>query len=358
MRAPAFWWRESSIMARLLAPAADFYAGIATKRLAQPGIEADIPVVCVGNLTVGGAGKTPAALAIARILIASRELPWFLSRGYGGRRAGPVTVDPARHAARDVGDEPLLLARVAPTVVSRDRPAGALHAQKGGAGVIIMDDGFQNPSLNKQLSVLMIDGRRGIGNGCVFPAGPLRAPLDIQLPRAQAMIVVGDIAGAAPVIAAAKSHGVVVFYGRLEPDPDAVAALKGREVLAFAGIGDPDKFFATLGEAGILVRSWRGFPDHYRYRRVDGSALIFEAGQKGLTLVTTEKDMVRMRADPRLGELTTRTRVLPVSLVVYREKEFESFLLAALRSKTDIAERLAIDQPADRVSASANASSP
>ena len=189
MREPSFWWGEASLASALLAPLAAIYGAVAQARLGARGRRAGAPVVCIGNLTVGGAGKTPTALAVAAILAAASERPVFLSRGYGGTLAGPVRVDPARHGGHDVGDEPLLLARAAPTIVARDRVKGAAIA--AGASVIVMDDGFHNPSLVKDFSLLVVDARRGIGNGRVIPAGPLRAPLDAQLARAHALVVVG-----------------------------------------------------------------------------------------------------------------------------------------------------------------------
>src|SRR5580700_4417453 len=195
MREPAFWWQSGS--GTWLAPLGAIYGAVAAARMRLRGQRAGVPVICVGNLTVGGSGKTPAALAVAHLLHAAHQRPFFLSRGYGGRLAGPVRVNPAVHRAADVGDEPLLLARLAPTVVARDRPAGAKFAQFAGAGVIVMDDGFQNPSLAKTLAIVVVDGRRGIGNGRIIPAGPLRAPLGIQLDHAQAIVVVGPPVGAA-----------------------------------------------------------------------------------------------------------------------------------------------------------------
>src|SRR5215472_8768908 len=184
MREPSFWWGEASLASAMLAPLAAIYGAVAQARLARRGRRAAAPVVCIGNFTVGGAGKTPTALAVPRMLAAAGERPVFLSRGYGGTLAGPVLVEPTRHRAQDVGDEPLLLARTAPTIVARDRVKGASIA--AGASVIVMDDGFHNPSLAKDFAVLVVDARRGIGNGRVIPAGPLRAPLDAQLARARA----------------------------------------------------------------------------------------------------------------------------------------------------------------------------
>src|SRR4051812_5054707 len=190
MKAPRFWWDKPGAMAALLAPIASLYGAVAARRLSEAGARAGTPVICVGNLTVGGAGKTPAAMAIARLLIEAGEQPYFLTRGYGGRLAGPVVVETG-HSAVQVGDEPLLLARVAPTIVAANRVAGAKLAREKGASVVVMDDGFQNPSLVKDLSILMIDGGRGIGNGRVLPAGPLRVPLEPQLDRADAILFVG-----------------------------------------------------------------------------------------------------------------------------------------------------------------------
>jgi len=330
MRAPAFWWQEPGLAARLLAPFAAVYGAVAARRLARPGASAGIPVVCVGNLTVGGAGKTPTALAVARLLIAAGERPVLLSRGYGGRLAGPVVVDPATHRARDTGDEPLLLARVAPTVVARDRVAGARMARERG-NVVVMDDGFQNPSLAKNLSILVVDGRRGVGNRKVIPAGPLRAPLGPQLDRAQAVLVIGEPTGAGEVIGAAATRGLPVFRGRLAPDRDAVAALAGTRVLAYAGIGDPDKFFAMLDEAGFDVRMRRGFGDHHRYGASQASALLAEADRLGLIPLTTEKDLVRLRGDDGVRALAERSRAVPVTLVVDDEKAFADLVVAAVR---------------------------
>jgi tetraacyldisaccharide 4'-kinase len=290
-----------------------------------------VPVICLGNLTVGGAGKTPAALTVAHLLLEAHERPFFLSRGYGGKLAGPVRVDPSFHHATDVGDEPLLLARLAPTIVARDRVAGAKTARLGGASVIVMDDGFQNPSLTKNLAVLMIDGRRGIGNGRIFPAGPLRAPLNSQIARAQAVVVVGPADGAAKVLDAARRHRVAVFHGRLEPDRHSLAALARRRVLAFAGIGDPEKFFATLRDAGVAVGDCASFPDHHRYTGADAQALIARADAQNLVLITTEKDHVRLAGDPALTALAARSSVLPVRLVIAEADLFKATILNAAK---------------------------
>ena len=328
MREPAFWWQSGT--GSLLAPMGTIYGAVAALRLRRRGIRAGMPVICLGNLTVGGAGKTPAALAVAHLLLAAHQRPFFLSRGYGGRLAGPLRVSPTLHRATDVGDEPLLLTRLAPTIVARDRVAGAKLAQFAGATVIVMDDGFQNPSLHKDLAILVVDGRRGIGNGRIVPAGPLRAPLGSQLDRAQALVLVGAADGAAMIADAASQRGLAIFQGRLEPEPNVVAAIGRRQVLAFAGIGDPTKFFATLSEAGIDVAVRSSFPDHHRYTVAEAKDLVARADAAGLMLLTTEKDLVRLSGDPQLGPLAARANALPVRLVIEEENAFRQLVLDAV----------------------------
>jgi tetraacyldisaccharide 4'-kinase len=330
MRDPAFWWEEPGAAAAWLAPAAALYGAIAARRMTSAGRAAPVPVVCVGNFTIGGGGKTPAAIALAKLAMAARRRPFFLSRGYGGRLAGPVTV--AAHGAEEVGDEPVLLARIAPTVVARDRPAGAAAAAAAGADLIIMDDGLQNPSLIKDFAIAVVDGRRGIGNACVIPAGPLRAPLAAQFDRINAVLLVGAAAGALErALAAAAKRGLPLYRAALRPDPAAVAALAGRPVLAFAGIADPGKFFATLAAAGIPAAVRAPFPDHHRYTRSEMAALIARAERDRIALVTTEKDAARMRGDPAAAELLSRAVALPVELA-FRDND-GSALLAAMVSR-------------------------
>jgi tetraacyldisaccharide 4'-kinase len=328
MREPDFWWDPDGSR-WWLSPFAGVYGIAAALRMRSSGRRVGVPVICLGNLTVGGAGKTPAALEVGRLLLAAHERVYFLTRGYGGRLAGPVRVDPAIHTAAAVGDEPLLLARLAPTIVSRDRVAGAEAARRDGATVIVMDDGFQNPALSKDLSVLLVDGRRGIGNGRIIPAGPLRAPLDAQMECAQAIVLVGPADGATAVIQSAHRHGVAIFHARLEPDAGMIAALGNRRVLAFAGIGSPEKFFATLLEAGIVVAEEEGFPDHHRYTGGDARALLKRADAENLMLLTTEKDLVRLGGRRRLAALAARTSALPVRLVIEEADAFRAMILKA-----------------------------
>ena len=193
MRDPAFWWRNAGLAAGLLAPFAAVYGAIAARRMAGTGARAGVPVLCVGNFTLGGAGKTPAVMMLTKMLQAAGEQPCCLSRGYGGRNSGPKLVDAQNDRAAQTGDEALLLARVAPTIVARDRVAGAQAARATGASLIIMDDGLQNASLAKDFALAVIDGRRGIGNACVFPAGPLRAPIDAQLEQSDALLIVDGL---------------------------------------------------------------------------------------------------------------------------------------------------------------------
>jgi tetraacyldisaccharide 4'-kinase len=295
MREPAFWHRPSSWKSHLLRPFAALYGALAARRLQRKGLDAGIPVLCVGNYHVGGAGKTPTVLALAILLRDLGELPVVLSRGYGGKLRGPVKVDPERHLAADVGDEPLMLASALPVVIARDRPSGVALAKSQGASVILMDDGFQNPAVAKDASLIVIDSARGLGNGRVIPAGPLRAPLLPQLARTDALVVVGDGAAASKVAAGIAAQGKPVLSAHLKPDEASVAALRGKRVLAFAGIGDPARFFNTLRASGVEVVKGRAFADHHVFSKHEIEGLIEEAKRDALTLVTTEKDAARLR---------------------------------------------------------------
>jgi tetraacyldisaccharide 4'-kinase len=293
MREPAFWHRPSSWKSNLLRPLGALYGTVAAKRLQRRGIDAGIPVICVGNYHVGGAGKTPTVLALAKLLRDLGELPVVLSRGYGGKLRGPVKVDRERHSADDVGDEPLMMAGSLPVMVSRDRGEGVALARSQGASVILMDDGFQNPAIIKDASLIVIDSARGLGNGKVFPAGPLRAPLKPQLARTDALLVIGDGSAAGAVAAEIAAQGKPVFHARLRPDEGSAALLRGKRVLAFAGIGDPARFFGTLRTSGIEVVRCRAFADHHAFTEREIEGLIAEAKREALTLATTEKDLAR-----------------------------------------------------------------
>jgi tetraacyldisaccharide 4'-kinase len=308
MREPAFWHRPSSWKANLLRPLAALYGVVAAERLRQKGFDAGVPVLCVGNYHVGGAGKTPAVLALTGILRDLGETPVVLSRGYGGRLRGPVMVDSKRHSAADVGDEPLMLAACVPVVVAHDRIDGVALAKSQRASVILMDDGFQNPAVAKDAALIVIDSDRGIGNGLVLPAGPLRAPLAPQLARTDALIVVGaGMASKAIADRIAAEPAKLVLSAHLEPDPACVARLAGKPVLAFAGIGDPGRFYRTLRAAGIDVVRERSFADHHPFSPNDIDGLVAQAKAEGLTLVTTEKDLARLRLR---GELPALARAM------------------------------------------------
>jgi tetraacyldisaccharide 4'-kinase len=314
MREPAFWYRPPSWLSRLLMPLGALYGAVAARRLQREGFDAGVPVLCVGNYHVGGAGKTPMVLALAKILYDLGETPVVLSRGYGGKLRGPIKVDPERHTAADVGDEPLMLAQKLPVVVARDRIAGVALARSQGASVIVMDDGFQNPAIAKDASLIVIDSRRGLGNACVFPAGPLRVPLSPQLARTDALIVVGDGAAAETVAAAVMAREKLVLTAHLGANDASLAVLKGKRVSAFAGIGDPDRFFRTLRANGIEVACERAFGDHHPFSRSEIEALIAEAKRGALTLVTTEKDLARLRIAGKLPDWAQEIVPFPVSL--------------------------------------------
>ncbi|WP_370151742.1 tetraacyldisaccharide 4'-kinase [Ferrovibrio sp.] len=294
--APAFWAAGSpSPWPALLAPAAALYGlGNRLKRAFTTTQAAALPVISVGNLVAGGAGKTPAALALAPLLAQQGRQPHFLTRGYGGRVAGPLRVDPAHHDAAQVGDEALLLAAAAPAWVARDRPAGARAAKAAGAGCVIADDAHQTWALARDLSLLVVDGGYGFGNGRLLPAGPLREPLAAGLARADAVILVGPVMAPLP-----DMGGRPVFGARLVADPADAARLRGRRVLAFAGIGRPEKFFATLEQAGAVVVGRESFPDHAPYSPDTIMRLAETAQQADAVPVTTAKDHVRLPVEAR-----------------------------------------------------------
>jgi tetraacyldisaccharide 4'-kinase len=331
MRDPAFWWRGAGLQARALAPLGFVYGAIAARRMMRAGTRAGLPVVCVGNFTLGGAGKTPTVILIARMLTEAGERPFCISRGYGGTEPGPRMVDDHSDSAAQVGDEALLLARAAPTIVARDRIAGAEFAEAQGASAIILDDGLQNPSLTKDFTLAVIDARRGVGNGFVFPSGPLRAPLEGQIARTDGLLVVGEGGAADEIAAQLRAKSRPVFHGHLRPDDSVVSSLKGRHVLAFAGIANPEKFFATVSAAGIVVAERKIFPDHHRFTAQEADSLVARAERGGLVLLTTEKDHSRMQGEAHLETLVARVRTLPAAMAVQNVDEFRRVVMSALR---------------------------
>jgi len=296
MRRPAFWDRDG-LPTRLLTPVARLWTLIGRIRQAtnKPS-HVRVPVICVGNVTTGGGGKTPTVLALTVRLSAQGWWPHILMRGYGGRLEGPIKVDPDRHSADDVGDEALLLARQATVWIGADRMASAGRAMAEDADILIMDDGLQNPSLTKDLSFLVIDGPAGLGNGRVMPAGPLREPLEDALAKVQAVLVIGDDPHALTTKLAGP--GRTVLTGRLKPRPESIV-YTDQPVYAFAGIARPEKFFETLEELGAVVVERRAFPDHHRYDPMQIMDMLEEAHGKGAKLVTTRKDWIRLDAETR-----------------------------------------------------------
>jgi len=295
MRAPDFW-NSDGLAAKLLAPLGALYGRSVQARLARAHpFRSKASVLCVGNLTAGGSGKTPIAMTLARILAARHHKIAFLTRGYRGRMQGPVAVDLAKHIAHDVGDEALLLAAVAPTIVAQDRARGAELADALGASVIVMDDGFQNFQLAKDVSLVVIDSETGFGNRRLIPAGPLREPVEQGLARADAVVLIGEGAFQLP------PFGGPIFRAVLHPSaPDRFA---GRSVFAMAGIGRPEKFFRTLQAMGARVVGTRAFADHHRYTLLEIEAVKQIAANAGALLVTTEKDYVRIDVNRREGIL-------------------------------------------------------
>jgi tetraacyldisaccharide 4'-kinase len=313
IRAPAFWARppgRPGPLARLLAPLAWAWAAAARRRLARaPAARLGVPVICVGNLTAGGAGKTPTVIALVARLGARGVDAHVVSRGHGGRLAGPSRVDPARHAAADVGDEPLLLAAFAPVWIGRDRAAAGLAAAAAGAAAVVMDDGLQNPGLARDLSLVVVDAGSGFGNGRVIPAGPLREPVGDGLARADLVLALGEPAERARLLADwPQLAALPVLQGALRPLPTGMD-WRGLRALAFAGIGRPEKFFATLHALGADLAATRAFPDHAPYGDRILARLEADARAAGAQLVTTEKDAARLPAAFRRTVL-----VLPVRL--------------------------------------------
>lgn len=329
LEAPFWWYRKTGMLASALAPVGRLYGRIAENRAARiEPYRSRLPVICIGNFTAGGGGKTPTAIAVAALLAELGAKPAFLTRGYGGTSAGPVLVKKGQ-SAEEVGDEPLLLAEAAPTTVAADRVAGAKAIEAGGAGVIVMDDGFQNPSLSKDLSLVVVDAAAGIGNGLIIPAGPLRAPLEAQIARAHALVVIGDGERAGRLIEAFEAQAKPVFKARMEPRQDR-RWLSVLPVIGFAGIARPAKFFDTLRNNGARLIDARAYPDHYRYSERQARSLLKEAKDYNAMLVTTEKDWVRLPDDPdsAAGELKHRSRPFAIA-VVFDDRAAVKELLAA-----------------------------
>lgn len=337
-REPAWWYGPDDNAARraLLGGLSRLWGGLAVRRFTRVRpVKAEIPVICVGNFTAGGAGKTPVARHIAHHLVRLGERPAFLTRGYGGRVAGPLRVDGAKDSAADVGDEPLLLARDAPVVVARDRRAGIAEIARSGGSVAVMDDGMQNPSVAKDLVVAVVDGRRGLGNRQVMPAGPLRAPLAFQFTLAGAILVLGGESDGGIAAELRSLFKGPVLTGRIEPagDPPMFA---GGPVVAYAGIASPAKLFASLEGLGCTIVAREGFPDHHPFSEADAARLLALAAEHKAPLVTTEKDLVRLAgATGARGALAAASTALAVEvrLEAREEARLMALLEAALKAR-------------------------
>lgn len=324
MHAPDFWTHKG-LIPLFLSPLAALYSlgGNLRLRLSRSQ-KAPVPVICIGNLVVGGAGKTPVALSvIARLQEAGLQVH-ALTRGYGGSEKGPTKVSLDRHTSSNVGDEALLLAAQTTTWVSSDRPAGARAAAADGADIIVMDDGFQNPSLQKDLSLLVIDGGFGFGNGYVLPAGPLREPARRGLARAKAVVLLGETSPAF-MKTLVEDLSCTPIQGRLSPKKSRSELPEGR-IFAFAGIGRPEKFYATLRDLSLQIAETRDFPDHHPYTDSEIDDLLQRADALNATAITTEKDAVRLSSRHR-----ARIATLPIEITWQNPQEIDRLIEDFLR---------------------------
>ncbi|MEM1288482.1 MAG: tetraacyldisaccharide 4'-kinase [Pseudomonadota bacterium] len=321
-KAPGFWWPEAGrppstrdrMAQSALYPASVIYGWIAGNRMLGSGSRAECPVICVGNFVAGGAGKTPTALYVAERLTESGLKPAFVSRGYTGTLSNQnVQVDLDSHTAQEVGDEPLLLARVAPTFVGAERSQSIRSAFEAGADIVVLDDGFQNPSVIKDFNIVVVDAAWGVGNGLCHPAGPLRVPLAKQISFLDVIVVIGEGRAANAVIRKAARQGKQLCFAKLEITMDD--DLRDRPVLAFAGIGQPEKFKRSLEDKGAKLADFLAFGDHHLYTETDAKKLLARASELSAALVTTEKDRARLRgASGTLGDLAEVTTAIPVTL--------------------------------------------
>ena len=325
---PAFWYPQedaaSPLAASLLRPFSRALTALSRRRRRriQPQ-SVGIPVVCVGNVTLGGAGKTPVALTLAEYLLNQGRDPHFLTRGYGGSARGPLQVDPLQHTADLVGDEALELTQCAPCWVSRDRLRGAATAKKAGADMVILDDGLQNPWLRYDLALLVIDGSRGLGNGEVMPAGPLREPWHDALPRCDLIITMGEVKQPRLQATLAQCDPAMLFSARLRPQPMSLAP----RLLAFSGIGYGEKLLASLSELGGNVVQHRTFPDHHRFTQAEASDLLHEARVLDARPITTRKDAMRLAAAPPRSPCGRLRAILSVVQVTAYIEDMQRFSL-------------------------------
>ena len=312
MKTPTYW-KERNIISDILLPFGGLYNCATYLRLKfKPSKKVDIPVICIGNLTAGGTGKTPVAVSVAALLQQHHKKPFFVSRGYGGTLKN-IIVNSQTHTPRQCGDEPLLLAKQAPVVVNSDRYAGALTALHNGAELIIMDDGFQNPGLHKDLSFLVFDGNFGLGNGRCIPSGPLRENFSAGLKRADAAIIIGT-----DRFNLRQKINLPCFGASVAPVPQKI---KNPHIIAFAGIGRPSKFYRSLRESGFNLLKTFDFPDHHYYTEKELFELIGESEKLGADIYTTSKDFVKIPS-----ELKSRFKVLEISICWDNAQELADFI--------------------------------
>lgn len=340
---PSWWYGGADdVRQHALLPVSRVYGWLAERRFRKgTPYRSRLPVICIGNFTAGGTGKTPLSIHIARLLISRGERPVFLTRGYGGRTTGPAWVRDEPGAARLFGDEPLLLSSVAPTLVSRDRRSGIIAIERDGAReptVVIMDDGLQNPAIAKDLSIALVDGKRGIGNGEVIPAGPLRAPFEFQLGLVDAIVVRDPPSDV-------NERSVLAILRQGFPGPVLTAAVGAcgdtawigeRSLVAFAGIANPRRFYRLIEKLGGQLADAVSFPDHHWFSASDADRLLKLAQTKNAQLVTTEKDYARFKDDAALATLTAATRFLPIEVRIEDREltRLNSLIESALRGQT------------------------
>lgn len=318
MRTPKFW-QSKNLLSTILLPLGALYAFLTKLRVnKKTGIKISKPVICVGNITAGGTGKTPVAIALSQILQEHFYTPYFISRGYGGRLTN-VLIDLKTHSAKDVGDEPMLLANHCPTIINPHRGVSAQKAVELGADVVIMDDGFQNPGLEKDISFIVFDGGYGWGNKRCIPAGPLREKWYRGSRRANAVIIIGED----KFNLAAKVNDKPVFFAKIE----AVAPnIKNKNIIAFAGIGRPQKFYDSLVEQGFMIKHQQDFPDHHQYSQKDLQNLIDVALLDNLDIWTTSKDFIKIPKG-----LQKHFNVLEIAIKWQNKSELENFLLSLVK---------------------------
>jgi len=331
MQPPDFWKKDpedAGLWPRALTPLSQLWQW-AGKRRWQQGAHAkiSIPVICVGNVNLGGTGKTPTVIETVSRLLAMGKTPHVVSRGFKGQLQGPVQIDPTKHTANDVGDEPLLLAAFAPTWVSKDRLAGARAAEAAGADVVVLDDGLQNPAVAKDLTILVVDAQMGFGNGQVMPAGPLRESIDAAISKADLLLTIGpkgvvhrDFINKWPVLNALPHASSTITLLQTGMD------WQGLHALAFAGIGRPEKFYRTLKDIGVVLKGTRSFDDHQTLSSALLMRLEKEAWEMGAQLVTTEKDAVRLPKGWQHKVLT-----VPVRLKIHDGEVFDQALKALFK---------------------------